>query len=169
MAVTARHTKLPQHQTGTDRPGGLEPWGWQDFRFTLAQLSFCSFAQQHHNFRESFAKVLNERHTQTQSVTHIGPTEQAISISRSGPSWQKRRAVFVGMWIGAGNLAVHGYHKRKCIVETPTPKCVYHALLRAHFLRPFSHNSATFFEIFAFLRPTATFGKTFAKVLPTPI
>ena len=44
---------------------------WQDFRYIYVQLSFLFFAQQHRNFRETFAKVSGD-------ATHI-PTSQHSS------------------------------------------------------------------------------------------
>ena len=42
---------------GSEQKTGVAVWGEPDFRSHLAQLSFLSFAPQHRNFRETFAKV----------------------------------------------------------------------------------------------------------------
>ena len=51
-------------------------WGVSDFRLMLTQLSFLSFAHQHRNFRETFAKVPRTDPVAAQkvrySVRHFG-------------------------------------------------------------------------------------------------
>ena len=51
-------------------------WGLPDFRLMLTQLSFLSFAHQHRNFRETFAKFPRTDPVAAQkvrySVRHFG-------------------------------------------------------------------------------------------------